>query len=212
VPFTQEVIHLKYVDIHLIHFDAFDPLIYLDQLTEGEQERFFTFHHIKRKCEYVATRILRHRLFGHQHIHYDTHGAPFIENEGFISISHAGNVVGLAVSKKFKLGLDLEYIRNKAYILRSKFLSEHEAKNLDTNSMTEMAKVWSIKEVMYKLAGRKKIIFKKELLIKKVSDDFWTGTIINPNEKIHVQVNSFIHKDIIISVNHLACNYEKYDL
>lgn len=209
MPFTQEVIHLKHVEIHLIHFDPFDPMIYLDQLTESEQERFFTFHHINRKCEFVATRILRHRLFGFQHIHYDEHGAPYIEDEGFISISHGRNIVGLAVSKKFKVGLDIEIIKDKALKLRSKFLSESESENLDTESIVEMAKVWSIKEVLYKLAGRKKIIFKKELLIKKKSEDLWLGTIINPNEKIYAEINSFVHNDIIISVNHLECKYEK---
>lgn len=208
VPFTQEVIHLKEVEIHLMHFKPYNPSDYLDQLTEQEKERFFSFSHENRKCEFVATRILRHRLFGFQHIHYDDHGAPYIEDEGFISISHAPGVVGLAISKHFKVGLDLEPKRNKAFLLQSKFLSREEKMIFDTNSSEEMTKVWSAKEVLYKLAGRKRILFKEHLLLAKESQLNWKGTIINPNEQIHVDLHIFVHNDLIISVNQAACRYE----
>lgn len=208
MPFNQEVIHLKEVDIHLMYFKAFDPSEYLDQLTEQEKERFFSFKHQNRKCEFVATRILRHHLFGYVHIHYDDHGAPFIEDEGFISISHAPGVVGLAISKTYKVGIDLEPKRNKAYTLRSKFLSEKEKMEFDTSSENEMTKVWSAKEVLYKLAGRKKILFKEHLLLEKKSAEKWKGKIINPHETIHVDLFIFDHNDLIISVNSSPCTYE----
>lgn len=208
MPFNQEVIHLKEVDIHLMYFKAFDPSEYLDQLTEQEKERFFSFKHQNRKCEFVATRILRHHLFGYVHIHYDDHGAPFIEDEGFISISHAPGVVGLAISKTYKVGIDLEPKRNKAYTLRSKFLSEKEKMEFDTSSENEMTKVWSAKEVLYKLAGRKKILFKEHLLLEKKSAEKWKGKIINQHETIHVDLFIFDHNDLIISVNSSPCTYE----
>ena len=97
-----------------MHFNAFSPADYLDQLTEQEKERFFSFTNVNRQREFVATRILRHRLFGFQHIHYDEHGAPYIEDEGFISISHAPSTVGIALSKDFKIeSFNLLPISNK---------------------------------------------------------------------------------------------------
>lgn len=208
MPFNQEVIHLKEVDIHLMYFNPFDPADYLDQLTDQEKERFFSFRHQNRKCEFVATRILRHRLFGFEHIHYDEHGAPYIEDEGFISISHAPGVVGLVISKAFKVGLDLEPQRNKAFVLQSKFLSANEKIEFDTSSEVEMTKVWSAKEVLYKLAGRKKILFKEHLLLQKGTADNWKGTIINPNGTINVDLYIFVHNELIISVNPSACTHE----
>lgn len=209
MPFTQEIIQINEIDIHLMHFKPYNPLDYLDQLTDQEKERFFTFKCMKRKCEFVVTRILRHRLFGFQHIHYDENGAPYIEDEGFISISHASNVVGIAISKKFKIGLDLEIQRNKALLLRSKFLSEQEFIEFDSDSEEEMTKVWSLKEVLYKLSGRNKIIFKQDLLLKKETENNWKGRIINPNETIHVDLHTFVQNDLIISINSSACKYER---
>ena len=191
-----------------MHYKAFIPSDYLDNLTDQERERYFSFNNINRQCEFVATRILRHRLFGFEHIHYDEHGAPYIENEGFISISHAPGVVGIALCKDFKIGLDLEPKRNKAKKLFPKFLSNNEIAELDVESEDEMTTAWSLKEVLYKLAGRKKIIFKTDLLIEKVAPNHWSGTIINPDEKIKVELTTFVRNDLIICVSSDSCKIE----
>lgn len=208
VPFTQEIIQLKHIDIHLIHFNDYNPADYLDHLTDQEKERYFTFTNHKRQCEFVATRILRHRIFGYEHIHYDNHGAPYIEDVGYISISHAKGVVGLAVSQKFKIGLDIEPQRKKAKLIHSKFLSKKEMLEFNTNSEEEMTKAWSAKEVLYKLAGRKMILFQNDLHITKDTDSNWKGKILNPTETIHVELYTFVHNDLIISINSSACIYE----
>lgn len=191
-----------------MHYKAFIPSDYLDNLTDQERERYFSFNNINRQCEFVATRILRHRLFGFEHIHYDEHGAPYIENEGFISISHAPGVVGIALCKDFKIGLDLEPKRNKAKKLFPKFLSKNEIEELDVESEDEMTSAWSLKEVLYKLAGRKQIIFKTDLLIEKVAPNHWSGTIINPDEKIKVELTTFVRNDLIICMSSDSCKIE----
>jgi len=208
VPFIQENIHLKKIEVHLMHYKAFNPYDYLDNLTDQERERYFSFTNIKRQCEFVATRILRYRLFGFEHIHYNEHGAPYIENEGFISISHAPGVVGIALCKDFKVGLDLEPKRNKAKKLFPKFLSKNEIEELDVESEDEMTTAWSLKEVLYKLAGRKQIIFKTDLLIEKVAANHWSGTIINPDEKIKVELTTFVRNDLIICISSDSCRIE----
>ena len=208
MPFTQEIIQFKNIDLHLMHFNAFSPADYLEQLTEQEKERFFSFTNVNRQREFVATRILRHRLFGFQHIHYDEHGAPYIENEGYISISHAPGVVGIALCKEFKIGLDLEPKRNKAKKLFPKFLSKNEIAELNVESEDEMTTAWSLKEVLYKLAGRKQIIFKTDLLIEKVAANHWSGTIINPDKKIKVEITTFVRNDLIICVSSDSCKIE----
>lgn len=200
-PFNQESIQLKNCVIHLMHFSAFQPLDFLHHLTPDETERFFSFKHLNRQQEFVATRVLRHELFGYSHIHYNAHGAPYIEDEGFISISHAPGLIGLAISRDFQLGLDIEPIRPKALLLRDKFLSEEEKQHFDTNSELEMTKVWSAKEALYKLAGRKQIIFKTDLLLNKQSEDIWEGRIINPNVRLKVELNIFVKDQCVITIN-----------
>lgn len=205
MPFTQEFIQIDQVNIHLLRFVDFNPENYLDHLTPDEQERYFGFHHFNRKQEFTATRILRHRLFGYEHIHYDTHGAPYIEGEGFISISHAKGIVGIALCKDFKIGLDLETVRSKASKLASKFLSESESTQFDFNDPVEMTKVWSAKEVLYKLAGRRGIHFKSELLLYKENKNSWRGLIRNENHELHTKLSIFDFQDTIVSVNTHAC-------
>lgn len=199
--FNQEMLHFKDVSIHLMSFEAYDPSKFLDQLTDHEKERYFSFSSNKRKMEYVATRILRHRIFGFEHIHYNEHGAPFIENEGFISISHAEGIVGIALCKEFKIGLDLETIRDKAVILSPKFITENERTFLDTSNAVSMTKAWSAKEVLYKLAGRKELVFKRNLLLTSASNEHWKGQIVHTNETLNVDLRIFTHDDTIISFN-----------
>ena len=66
--------------IYTLSFSDFEPLNYLDHLTVQEIERFEAFSHERRKREFVATRILRHSIFGFKHRHYNAVGAPYIED------------------------------------------------------------------------------------------------------------------------------------
>ena len=117
--------------IYTLSFSDFEPLNYLEHLTSQEIERFEAFSHEQRKREFVATRILRHSIFGFKHIHYNAVGAPYIEDEGFISISHAKNLVGIAINSFYQIGLDLELIQDKAFRVQSKFLNESEISIFD---------------------------------------------------------------------------------
>jgi phosphopantetheinyl transferase len=201
VHFTQQYIQLKDIDIHLLNFSEFETSDYLDQLTDAEKERFYTFNSAQRKLEYVATRILRHRIFGFEHIHYDKNGAPFIEGEGYISISHTKNQVGIAFSKKHAIGLDLEMIQEKAKKVCSKFLTSDELLSFDANSELEMTKAWSAKEALYKLAGRKELNFKTDLHLKKVTESEWIGKISHASEEWCVELNTFVLENFVVSVN-----------
>jgi 4'-phosphopantetheinyl transferase len=202
--FNQEILHFGEVTVHLLSYQDYDPAVFLDQLTEMERERYFSFSHSKRKKEFVATRILRHRIFGFEHIHYDEHGAPYIDQEGYISISHANGIVGIALCKEFKVGLDLETVREKSSALSSKFITEEEASFLNTFDSIEMTKAWSAKEVLYKLAGRKELIFKQHLLLNNKVDEHWAATVALPNETLRVQLRIVEHGSTIISFNEKA--------
>ena len=200
--FIQNQIEVFDSIINLIEYDVFEPVDYLDQLSAIEKERFFQFKHIKRQREFVATRILRHSIFGFKHIHYNTIGAPYIEGEGFISISHSQNVIGIAVNQNFQVGFDLENASDKAKRLHTKFLNQEERIIFDTEDEMEMTKCWSAKETLYKLAGRNLIDFKKELVLDKNENEI-SGTIINPAEIIEVKLHDFIYKNQIITINKL---------
>ena len=190
--------------IHFLQFEAFNPNEFIGSLTREELERFHQFKHPNRRREFVATRVLRHQLFGFEHIHYDSYGAPYIESEGFISVSHTKNLVGIALNKDFKIGLDLESYRPNILELKDKFLSDEEKEFFNTDDPKIVTKIWSAKEALYKLAGRKKILFSKELLLKPETDSLWSGLIINPDEKLRVKLNIFEEFDTVITINNNA--------
>ena len=193
--------------IYLMGYSDYDPNEYLDKLTDIEQERYFQFQHIGRKREYMATRILRQQIFGFQHIHYDSVGAPFIEGEGYISISHSPGLVGIALNPDYRLGLDLELPRSKVVAIAPKFINEEESSCFDVTDALEMTRVWSAKEALYKLAGRKKIIFKEELLLSKDMDGSWLGRIVNPEEEILVRLEFLEHQNTVITINSCAIEF-----
>jgi phosphopantetheinyl transferase len=187
--------------IYTLSFSDFEPSEYLDHLTIDEIERFKAFNHQRRKREFVATRILRHSIFGFKHIHYNEVGAPYIDGEGFISISHAENLVGIALNTFYQIGLDIELIQDKAYRLQSKFLSESELSSFDISNHQIMTACWSAKETLYKLAGRKKIDFKKDLHLFNMEENVWVGKIINVNTIISVNLHIKVYNQYIISFN-----------
>jgi phosphopantetheinyl transferase len=187
--------------IYTLSFSDFEPLNYLEHLTSKEIERFEAFSHEQRKREFVATRILRHSIFGFKHIHYNAVGAPYIEDEGFISISHAKNLVGIAINSFYQIGLDLELIQDKAFRVQSKFLNESEISIFDTSNHHTMTACWSAKETLYKLAGRKKIDFKKDLQLYNKEENLWIGKIIHPETIFSVNLRITEYNNYIITFN-----------
>lgn len=201
MSFKGESIQLNHSAIHFIHYDEFDPYDYLKYLTSLEKERFFEFKHRHRKCEFVATRYLRHQLFGFEHIHYDIHGAPFIKGEGFISISHTPGTVGIAFNKDFQIGLDIEIRGYKAQRVHHKFLSEDETKLFNASDPDAMTLAWSAKESLYKIAGRKQIDFKNDLLLKPNGLNSILGQVKTREALSSAEIYTFVADRFVYTIN-----------
>jgi 4'-phosphopantetheinyl transferase EntD len=201
--FQYEVLTRGETKIHSVTYPAFDPQRMLHVLTPEELHRFQTFGHIKRQREFIATRALRHHLFGLETIHYSKEGAPYVKKDVHISISHSKNTVAIALNQSFLVGLDLEAVRNNIHDLMHRFLSYEEKEAFDCSDPRIITSIWSAKEALYKLAGRKKLIFAKELLISNTKPN-WTGRIVNPDHELLVKLDIFEKNDIIYSLNKTA--------
>lgn len=204
MKFERKDYHHNNINVYTLAYEDFDPSIYIDHLTTIEKERYFTFKHLQRKQEFVATRLLRHEVIGFEHIHYDEVGAPYINREGYISISHTKNLVGFAFSKDFKVGLDLEKIQDKITTIKHKFISEKEKLIFDTSSSTELTKIWSSKETLYKLSGQKGLNFRTQLEIDK-KEEHWIGEIITLEKKESACLKIINTDNTIITFNITAC-------
>lgn len=194
--------------IHTVDYPEFNPEEYLEVLTKAELERYRSFGHIKRQREFIATRALRHELYGYEHIHYTREGAPYIDKDTYISISHSGNTVAIGENHSFPIGLDLELIRPNIQQLMHKFLSEEEQAQFDCSNITTVTSIWSAKETLYKLAGRKQILFSDELRISRENNQ-WKGRIVNPTHDLFVNLDIFEREGIIYTLNASPVEYVK---
>lgn len=208
--FKRDEIQIGATCIHTVTYPDFIPEEYLHVLTEVELERYQSFSHIKRQREFIATRALRHELYGYEHIHYTPEGAPFIDKDTYISISHSGKVVAIAENHSFPVGLDLELIRPDIQRLMHKFLSEDELNSFDCSDSELVTSIWSAKETLYKLAGRKQILFSDELLISRENNQ-WKGRIVNPGHDLLVNLDIFEREGIIYTLNSSRVEYVKRD-
>ena len=82
----------------------------------------------KRKCEWLAVRLLLKHLTGAEMlIGYRENGTPFIKNNSYrISISHTKGYAALILSKRPDPGIDIEYRSERAWKLRHRFMNATE--------------------------------------------------------------------------------------
>lgn len=124
----------------------------------------------QRCLHWLAGRVLLRKLMGtdkYIDLHIDDYGKPFLVNSDYkISISHSGNMVAVMLSK-YECGLDIEELReNRIAELSHKFMSDQELAQLGTKHTEEkMYLHWCVKEALYKLYGKKKLDFKRNLFI-----------------------------------------------
>ncbi len=123
----------------------------------------FTVQSLKRKKEYVTTRLLMDLMYSGAEINYHESGKPYLLNSDTnISISHSKNLVCILLNKNYNIGVDVQYISNRINRLKEKFLSDEELLQLPENDKTEALHVyWCAKEALYKIGGQEYADFKK---------------------------------------------------
>lgn len=110
----------------------------------------------KRYMEQLSIRILLSQLVGQAaRIAYKPTGRPYLQGSDWqISVSHSYNIYALSFAHK-QHGIDIERWGNKAYRVRSKYLTAEEERlfnqipNLQTIERTATM-LWSAKESVYK--------------------------------------------------------------
>jgi len=137
-------------------------------LSEGFKDDYFNkLKNNKRKLEYVCTRLLLKEFERNLKISYNKYGAPILNNNKCISISHSNNLVAIIISDK-KVGIDIEKISKKPLLISDKFISKNDNISMDTN---DTCLAWSAKEAIYKLHEIGGLDFKNDILIQKINKE-----------------------------------------
>jgi len=178
-------------------------IISKDCLQTSDFEEFNNINNIRRKKEWLIVRILVFKLLGkYSKIYYDKNKKPFLANNQTISISHSQNYVGILLTNSKFAGLDIEQISEKIENVINKFLSTDEIKNIHPkDKYLTYTILWAAKETLYKLYGKKELIFKSNLHVESFipqNQDIIHG-FININEKTEkYNLNYFILNDNIV--------------
>lgn len=142
-----------------------------------EDEAFFdvplqrTITHPHKRLQHLAGRFLLRYLFPEfplQLILVADTRKPYLEDEAFhFSVSHCGDYAAVIVSRKKRVGIDIEIPTEKVVRIQHKFLHTEESDLLrQWSAVPEIEKatlIWSAKEAMFKWWGRGEVDFSEVL-------------------------------------------------
>ena len=155
----------------------------------------------KRKTEYLATRLLSHKLLGFKpEIVYESTGRPLLKNSRLnISISHSTELVTVIISDK-KVGIDVENTKRNIDRTAKRFLHKNEFNHIVTleNPRTIKILYWSAKEAIFKCSDSIGIEFNDQIFIDPFqikTEGAFSGTL---NNSIHYKLWYFFHENNVI--------------
>lgn len=151
-------------------------------LDEKEKELIDAIKHPQRKLHWLSSRVLIRTLMQTNrfiHLESDLNGKPVIRNFPVeLSLSHSADLSALLLSKKFKVGIDIEQMDHKVLRIQHKFVSEKELQWVSEEERVEqLYAIWCAKEAMYKLYGQKKLDFRQHLFVERF--DYADSGLIN---------------------------------
>ena len=158
----------------LWHIDeSIDELWHLLNPSAEAQFEYQQIHHQQKKLEWLASRLVIKYLVqqtgqSFHGIYKDAFGKPHLKKTPLhISIAHCFPLAVGAINKLHSIGIDIERPRHKILRIRDRFLNKTESMEVG-NDLEKLCKFWTGKEVLYKIYGRKKLIFKEHMEIIQV--------------------------------------------
>ena len=124
--------------------------------------------------------LLQHMGLTDSDLQYDEFGKPHLK-EGYISITHSFTFTAIIISSDTIVGIDIEKQRDKILKIAHKFTPIQEYNtiaNVDAK-IRKLTIVWGAKESLYKIYGKKKLLFLHHIYIEdfKFDDHKTSGEI-----------------------------------
>ncbi|TDQ22673.1 4'-phosphopantetheinyl transferase family protein [Tenacibaculum caenipelagi] len=117
---------------------------------------------------------------------YDEYGKPHLKDGNFISITHSFIFSAVIVSTQQPVGIDIEMQRDKIVKIAHKFTPIEEYKSIANHDalVSKLTIVWGAKESLYKIYGKKKLLFLENIYIEDFSfeNNETTGKILYESE------------------------------
>ena len=118
--------------------------------SELHQKGFLSIRHLLKEIGYSDFDLI-----------YDAFGKPHLKNGKFISITHSYTFTAIIISENLPVGVDIEKQREKILKIAHKFTSLEEYKTIANSEalISKLTIVWGAKESLYKIYGKKKLLF-----------------------------------------------------
>jgi 4'-phosphopantetheinyl transferase EntD len=114
-------------------------------------------------------------------VYYDEFGKPHLKDGKYISITHSFIYSAVIISDTNVVGIDIEKQRDKIVKIAQKFTFIEEYKTIANHDalVRKLTIVWGAKESLYKIYGKKKLLFKDHIYIEDFlfANGKTTGTI-----------------------------------
>lgn len=136
-------------------------------ITEGSLAKIAKMNE-RRKTEWLAARHLLQQMMGeHVFCYSDEFGKPILQDsEQHLSISHSRGLATVVVSNQ-PIGVDIQEIAPKIKRIAHKFMRPEEMNSLnEANHLKHLHIYWGAKEALYKAYGKKKLDFRKHILVE----------------------------------------------
>ena len=127
-------------------------------------------HHPLKQIEFFASRLCLQFLANSLNIKYlgtkkNEYGKPFLVGSSWqMSLTHTPKYIAVVMHETLPVGIDMEKPSEKMRRISHKFLSESELGNAE-NDIEKLCIYWSAKEAMYKIYGKRKVIFNENLFV-----------------------------------------------
>ena len=150
--------------------ESVDDMLSMIQFTDEDHLTFEKFKIKSRQAHWLAYRLAARQLLDPDEecsFFYDDNGKLHFANLNYqISVTHSGVYAGVIISKNRYVGLDIEKLGDRIEHLAEKFLMKEELKNLPAeNQQRYLTVLWSAKEALYKLFGKPKVQFDRDIFL-----------------------------------------------
>lgn len=126
---------------------------------------------------------------------YDEYGKPYLNNGKGISITHSHQFTGIILSDHKRVGIDIEKQREKVLRIAHKFtpLKEYHTLANEEALIRKLTIVWCAKESLYKLYGKKGLMFLENINVNDFDfDDGETTATVSFGGKVSEYQIKFI--------------------
>lgn len=160
----------------------------------------------QKRLEWLAGRLLlRHLVHSSGLIYHgiekDAFGKPFLKNhDHHISLSHSYPYVAAQINPSHSVGIDIEQPKEKLLRIAPRILDSTEQENAG-NDIIKHCVYWSAKEVLYKIYGKRGLLFTNHLKLQpfelKESGDL-KGWIEADGTKAFAELQYIVTEDYVL--------------